>query len=253
MTLHVDAFGPENGPVVALLHGVPSPPHELVPLARAIAETGRRALVVHASGYGQSPRATSVGTAATRAQLVETFRAHRAESLALVGFSGGAYRALDLACHGGLAITGVCCLAGMATLSDEGRRGMEQFAAGLDAGVDFHAIAAPRFLSPTWAAKPAAAAQITAWLDATSPENLARELRAFAVCPDLLPDLPQLECPILARTGTLDLATPEDNARAIIARAQRGRLELVEGVGHALLIEDEPATVASVLRFLVEV
>lgn len=67
---------------------------------------------------------------------------------------------------------------------------------------------------------------------------------------DLRPRLAELDVPILARVGTADLATPPALSEEIVEHAARGHLELVEGVGHALIHEDLEGTVASTRRAL---
>jgi 3-oxoadipate enol-lactonase len=236
---------------VALLHGTPTTVDALEPLARAL-EGRHRVLVVHLPGYGKSPPLDGrYDLARARAAVEDALLGLGAVDAALVGFSGGAYRALDLALGGRLRPARVVSLAGFAALDEAEQAGFRQFAAALRSGVDLHAIAPQRFLSPAFAAShPDACAAVTAWLDATAPELLAQELDAFAEAPSLLPRLGALRAPLLARVGQLDVAVPPAKSEAL-GRAVPGALvEVVPEFGHALLLEDAEGTVASVSSFL---
>ena len=119
----------------------------------------------------------------------------------LVGFSGGSYHALALAGDDRVRAAGVVTVGGLLDLTGEERGQFRAFAGAVLAGTDLRAIAGPRFLSDAFrAAHPEAVAKVEAWLGATSGENLAAELRAFAECPDLTPRVAALDVPALADT-----------------------------------------------------
>ena len=59
-----------------------------------------------------------------------------------------------------------------------------------------------------------------------------------------------LEIPIVARIGSADAAVPVTKAQELVSAARHGTLEIVEGKGHALMVEDQAGTVTSVLRAL---
>jgi pimeloyl-ACP methyl ester carboxylesterase len=106
------------------------------------------------------------------------------------------------------------------------------------------------FLSPHAQTDPGAREAVGRWMNATSRANLAAELRAMIACEDLRARLGELACPVVSRWGALDAAVPRARAEEIAAGARRGRLEIVEGVGHALTIEDREATIGSLARAL---
>jgi pimeloyl-ACP methyl ester carboxylesterase len=242
--LHVFEAG--QGPPVVLLHGLPSPPEDLEALATEL--PGHRVLVPHLPGYGATPRAAGhQGVAAVQAALFAALATRGVERPVIVGFSMGAFRALHMAVE--RPVAAVVALAGISDLSGEERAGMRGFAAALRAKQDLRPALPPRFLSPRHRAEhPEDDARVEAWADVASPEVLIEELDDLASAPLLLPRLATLRCPVVARTGELDCATPPSHARAIVAAVASGTLEIAPGAGHALLLEDRSATLATIRR-----
>ena len=253
MSLAFSSLG--SGQLVVFVHGCPTFPDVLGPVATAVSRT-HRAVRIALPGYGASPALAGAWTLADlQARIEETVAGLTPEGprapVALVGFSGGGYHALALAVRGNLAVTQVVCLAGLMAQTQAGRDGFRQFAAALRQGVDLHGIAPDRFLSPAFrATHPDAVRAVTAWLDATPPANLANELEAFAAAPDLDAGVAALTVPILARVGALDVAAGPAASEAIVAAARAGTLEVVTGSGHALMYEDLEGTTASVVKAL---
>jgi 3-oxoadipate enol-lactonase len=102
-------------------------------------------------------------------------------------------------------------------------------------------------LSAPWVeAHPADIERVTAWLTTTTGSALAAELDALAASRDLRPELAALRCPVYARVGDLDAGCPPSWSQDLVRCVPRGELELVHGVGHALMIEDVAGTVAAV-------
>ncbi|MBA3539912.1 MAG: alpha/beta fold hydrolase, partial [Deltaproteobacteria bacterium] len=181
------------GPVVVLLHGTPSPPQDLLPLATELA---RRycVLVPDLPGYGQ--------TAAVDELTVERYADAVAEMLAangvtrvraVAGFSSGAYIALDLVLRELVAADLVVSLGGLATFDDAARTFRRDVARAirLDPSTitrDLDALMPTLMLSPAWrAAHPEDDARAASWLHLTSPHVVADELAALAEARDLRP------------------------------------------------------------------
>ncbi len=241
-----------TGDPVLFLHGGPTAADVLAPIAEAVAQT-HTAIQIALPGYGASAALTAPFTVADIHAAIEATVAplFPDRKLTLIGFSGGGYHALALAARGKLATERIVCLAGVMSLNQAVRDGFRQFAAALRQGVDLHGLMPDRFLSPAFKAMhPEAARAVTAWLDAASPAHLANELDAMAAAPDLDDAVSALEVPILARVGALDAAVGPAESERIVAAARAGTLEIVPGVGHALMFEDLPGTTAAVLRCL---
>jgi pimeloyl-ACP methyl ester carboxylesterase len=242
--LHVFEAG--CGEPVVLIHGLPSPPADLEALAHEL--PGRRVLVPHLPGYGATPPAPgSQGAEAVEAALLASLHLRGVVRPTLVGYSMGAYRALSLARR--IEARAVVCLAGFLDLSAEERAGMAGAADMLRAGVDIKSSLPARFLSAEHRAlRPGDERLVEQWAEAAPPATLVEELHDLAAAPSLLARVAELTCPIYARTGELDVATPPAHARAIASAAQDGHLQIVPGVAHALLLEDRAGTVAALRR-----
>lgn len=236
---------------VVFLGGCPTPWDVLAPIAAAITTT-HEAIEVALPGYGASRALPERYTLPGALEAIEeTLLAGGVRECAVVGFSGGAYRALALACNGRIRVTGVLSLAGLANLSSEERDGFRGFAAAVRAGQDLRALAAPRFLSaPFAAAHPEAVRSVEGWLEAAPREVIAAELDAFAEATDLTPSLGGLTIPVLARVGAADVAVPPPKSETIAGACPSGRFEIVPGAGHALVYEDLDGSVDALRRLL---
>lgn len=240
------------GPALVLLHGCPSPVDALAPVADAFAAT-RRVLTPHLPGYGKTPAdppPVSFNDQARR--LEDALLARGVRECAIVGFSLGGYRALQLAASGRVRVTHAVLLGGFANLDTAAREGKRQFAAALRAGaLNLAALAPQVFLPPSLAAENGPLArEVAGWSRVTGPENLANEQEAVAAMDDLTPILPKLRAAIVARVGSLDAAAPPRFSQEICRAVPGARLELVPGCGHALPLEDREGTLASIRKAL---
>lgn len=230
---------------VVILHGAPTRPEHGDVLAQRLA--ARHSVhVVSLPGYGRSAPLETVSVEAVQDAIVAAIE----PKAALVGFSAGAYHAFALATRCLVKATAIVSLGGFAFVSAEAAAQFRQFAALLRTDFDARDLMVARMLSEAGRASAANAAEVQSWLEATSRENLARELEAFAAAPDLRPEIAKLDVPIVVRAGTLDVASPPVVNEDIVRHCKRGTLELVDGKGHALLLEDLDGTVAAIERAL---
>lgn len=235
---------------VLLFHGTPAPPETMLPLARHLS-AGRRVLVPHFPGYGRSTGLEVLSSGRFEPILDAELRRRGVESCDVVGFSGGAYRALSFACRSGIPVRRVVSLAGFAAFSEAEREGMRGFAAALRAGASLAGVLAPRMLrAETIANRPHVAAAVETWRSAIEPRKLAEELDDQAGAQDLLPLLSRIRTRILARVGSDDVVTPPAHSEAIARAAPGGTLQIVEGAPHGLLVEDRDPTFRAVGEFL---
>jgi 3-oxoadipate enol-lactonase/3-oxoadipate enol-lactonase/4-carboxymuconolactone decarboxylase len=231
------------------LHGSPTPPDVLSEVASQLA-TVATTVVLSLPGYGGSPALKEPWTLADlHSAIEESLVAHRIARASFVGFSSGAYHALALACRGRVAADAVVSLAGFLGFEASERDSMREVAKLLRQGANLRALAGPRFLCES-ARSGERVASVEAWFDATSPENLAAEMVAFADAEDLTSRVAALDARVLARVGSHDVAAPPAKSEAIVRAATRGTLQVVPGAGHALPIEDRQATARAVLEFL---
>jgi pimeloyl-ACP methyl ester carboxylesterase len=240
------------GPAVLLLHGSPSSAACFAPLVDALAPR-HRVLVADLPGYGESPPldAPRGDLERVRALLEDALVARGISELAVVGYSLGSYRAIQLAVSARVRVTHLVCLAGLSGLDPEGRSEFRRAAAMLRDGFDFRPIWLARMTAPGFAeTHEREAAEVMAWLDCAPRDVIIGEIEAIAEAPDLSAALGVLDVPILARVGALDAAAPVRFSERLARASRRATLEVVPGVGHALLYEDGEATVASVVRAL---
>ena len=248
---HLFARRRGRGHPVVFLGGCPTNWDALEPVARALSTT-HACIELALPGYGASAALPEPYALDAAHEAVErALRAAGVETCALVGFSAGAYRALAIACRAKMRVTHVLSLAGLCAVSPEEAGGFRGFAAALRARQDLRGLAGPRFLSPGFAAAhPDAVRQVEAWLDAAPGAVVAAELDAFAAAEDLALALAGLAIPVVARVGAVDAAARPPKSEAIARSCPAGRLEIVEGAGHALVLEDEAGTIASLRRLL---
>ncbi|MFW6228546.1 MAG: alpha/beta fold hydrolase [Alkalispirochaeta sp.] len=240
-----------DGDAVVLLHGANAVScfDELV----TALEPRYRVLVPELPGWGDSPPLPEgQGFDVTNAALREALREAGVTRAAVVGYSLGGWRALDLALSGDLEVRCVYLLSTFtASPSQELRERYRAYAELARSPADLRDAVRDLYLPPAYAAAhPDVHEEVTEWVNAIPRDVFARELDAVAELPDLKPRLPSITVPVVARVGALDIAAPAEWSRAIVEAVPHGRLEVVEGCGHVLLYEDRDATTASILEAL---
>jgi 3-oxoadipate enol-lactonase len=230
----------------------------MMPLAERLSRSWR-VLVVHLPGYRRSAALDPYAIEHSHALVEETLVARGVRDAHLVGFSGGAYRAFALAtrAESALRVRSIVSLAGVADFTDAEKGALAKHARILRGSVEraYDPIQAipmilDLILSPRGREQTAWVEDVRTWMEATTPEHLARELEALVGAPDLRPRIATLEVPIFLRVGSIDAASPPERSRRIVEVAPHASIEEVPGVGHALLCEDFDATAASIERHL---
>ena len=151
--------------------------------------------------------------------------------LVVIGASMGGYTALAMARREPERVAGLALVGSRAGAdSDERRRERDETIRKLrDEGTD-----------AVWPGNP------------HSPDELIDAVTALRDRPDQTDVLRSLDVPVLVCVGTEDELTSVEEARALAAEAVRGRLEVFEGAGHILSL-DQPKRFRRVLdEFLAE-
>ncbi|MEO7095523.1 MAG: alpha/beta fold hydrolase [Polyangiales bacterium] len=244
-----------GGPAVMLLHGAPSAISDYAGLVESLA-VDHRVVVPELPGYGKSPMLDGeYSFARVYALLEDMLLARGIREVAVVGFSLGAHHALAVASvWRRVRVSSVISLAGFAMLEATDRDAIVGFVGALSQPgaqlqtPEMREMVRGRFLAPAYQTD-AHAAQVALWLDATTAPVLAAELAA-EVRADLREQLQELTMPVLAYVGALDVAVPAAYSREIADLAPLGRVEVVPGNGHALLVEQPAETIAVIRRAL---
>lgn len=252
-TMFIREYG--SGRAVLALHGSPSAPTDFDPLVKRL-ELTRHVLLPDMPGYGQSPYVPKLSLARSVELIDEALQARGIQEISVIGFSLGAWRAFLLALDGKTRVNAIVSLGGLAGFDPDhavmalGYAKMLRGAPSLRQPALEEAMTA-RMISPDSARNnPAVVAAAMGWLDWPNPESLADELEAAAVAVPCYDRLHQLKIPVLARVGDLDVTAPPSHSHRIVNAIADAKLEIVEGKGHALLLEDTEDTVASTLAFL---
>lgn len=148
-------------------------------------------------------------------------------------------------------VTRLALLGGFCNLGADDRALYGQFATMVRTRTVPDGVASARFLSETFRASHREVERmVDGWIGKLDPEALAMELDAVTTATDLRPRLQHLRVPTMVRVGDLDVATPVAVCRELAGAIVSATLEIVPGAGHLLLLEDFPATLASVRRAL---
>ncbi len=247
--LYIREFG--SGFPVVLLHGMPSSRAYLSPLITALDAT-LRVVVPDLPGYSRSPALPRGWTwEDAQEQLEEALLGRGIAACIVIGSSLGGWRGLALALGRRVDVRGMILLGGFANLTREQRDSFIGLAGMAPGETDLGDLYAGVALSPGFRhAHPESDLLVREFFADISPADLADEFKAVAGIPDLTGHLSTLSMPILARAGALDAAVPYTASEVIASSVKHGRLELVPGVGHSLLIEDVEGTLASVKRLI---
>ncbi len=218
-----------GGVAAVAIPGIPQDPEILFQAVPG----GGRCGVVHLPGYGANREVPGPHDFAEIRRALE--REIGDEPVVLVGFSGGGFRALQLAIAGRLNLKAMVLLAPAAGCETQAERDAYRgLAAGARAGIDLVDVVRTTSLTQAEAADPRAAA-VFARAEATSRENLALELEAYTNEEPVFGRLGAVDVPVDLLVGDEDLATPPVISERLAAELPRARLQKVPAAGHALI------------------
>lgn len=242
------------GPAVVLLHGTPSRPDDFEPLVKVLARH-HRVLVPHLPGYGKTPPdAVRCSLDRTVVRLEDRLTRAGISDASVVGFSGGAYKAVALALRGRVRVRRLALLAPLLGLDRSMAQAYREMVEAVRTGAfNPRPTWLDRMASPGLAERdPAGAERILSWLDAVSLAVLCDELLAVVEAADLRARVAELACPLLVVAGTADRAVPPDESESVAASYSRSVFVPIEGAGHAVLVEAPELLVGVLADFLDE-
>jgi pimeloyl-ACP methyl ester carboxylesterase len=254
--MHIDELGSSTERCVVLLHGAPGIPEHFDGLARTLAANGFRVLIPHLPGYRRTPALPGrCDFPEVRGLLEQELQQRGVASAAIVGHSGGAYRAFDLALAGNLRVTHIVALGALAGFDEPLKERYRGFAQLLREKPDacwtsMRDTFVGLMLAPAAVTQPALVEQVLEVARAPGPGVLAAEFNAFARCADLRPRLGEVAAQVTLRVGAEDAVTAPALSHEIAAGLRSAAVQVVPGCGHSLLIEDSAATIAAVVRAL---
>lgn len=217
-----------------LLHGHASS-ESLAPIAGSLSEHGHVHLDVR-QGYDGTEALPNHAPHALAERIEEDYGAQG--PWVVVGHSYGAYLTLLLALRGRMSMEAAVCLAPLAHMTADELSMMPQAAEALAAGANLAESFLPLWFSARYReATPGLADQVREWVVRSRP-GLVADLRATLQWEDLRPRLGSIGIPVLLRVGDEDVPTPVARAREIAEAIPAARLEVAEGRGHMLGMED---------------
>jgi 3-oxoadipate enol-lactonase len=248
-SMHFEDYG--RGPAILLLHSTPGATQSFFPLAKALSSRAR-VLVPAMPGYGPSPRVEPYDLGRVREMIEDELLSRGVRSCAVVGHSGGTYRAFMMALAGRIRVEAMVLLGALAGLDETGRNQYRQLSAAVRAGaVDLGALYTETAVGPGFAKRhPERMREILTALDACPSVVLADEFGAFAESTDLRQELGRVRCRVLLRVGEADQYTPPAWSEALAASLPDATVQVVPGCGHCPLQEDETSTIDAITSWL---
>jgi len=248
--MHIETFGAPDKTHVWLFHGSGAPPDSLGTLKDALSHTFRLH-VPHFPGYGNTPYSPGDTLSGSSATLAAHIR-DAGSPVVLVGHSFGTYRMIRLLEElGEEHVLGLYGLGGIATMGEEWRTGFDAAEAWARSGEGIPEGLAARWFSQTFlTSHPETVDTIEGWWRRCHLEAVAREL--FEPLDGGIADgiVAASTCQFTLRVGSEDVAAPPALSHAIASLRPGIGVELVEGAGHFLHMEDAEATLASLEAFI---
>ena len=245
---HVQVAGPEQAPVLLLLHSLGTSLHVWDDQAAALAGTFR---VVRPDLRGHGLTAVPPGPYTIDAMARDVLAIMDALGIAVAhvgGLSIGGMVAQSLAAQAPERVGSlILCDTAMAIPPAEMWRERAAIARGKGLEALADAVMA-RWVTPGFLDRPQAAG-LRAMLLRTAPEGYAGAAEAIAAA-DLSGITKRLRVPTLVLVGERDEATPLASAEALRAAIGRARLEILPGAAHIPTVETPDAVSSAMARFL---
>jgi pimeloyl-ACP methyl ester carboxylesterase len=239
-------------PWVVLLHGAGMDHTVFALQARALAHHGRNVLALDFPGHGRSAGPALDGIGAFAEWVLAAAAEAGAERFRLAGHSMGALVALEAAARGGERVEAVALLGFVPEmrvhpdLLAAARAGAHDALAlmtswSFGAQGQLGANKAPGLWLPGGTLK---------LLERADRRSLAADLAACDAYRDAAESAGKIRSPVLLVLGGEDRMTPAGRGQAFAGRFADARVALIPDVGHMMMLEDPPATLAALRRVL---
>lgn len=237
-----------SGPALVLLHGYPLDHTIWEGVVPGLASRCR-VISPDLRGHGRSPAPEGVYTMRLLAKDVAALLDELGlEQVVLAGHSMGGYAALAFAQAYPDRLRGLALVASQAAADPPERRQGRYETAAQVAAQGMAPVAAA--MAPRLAVDPGLVEPLRSLILRGSPTGTIGALQGMAERPDLTDFISGLDLPVLVLAGEQDAFIPVDRSRALAARLRRGRLAIIPGAGHVLMLE-APILVAEALLALI--
>ncbi|MEM9138557.1 MAG: alpha/beta fold hydrolase [Pseudomonadota bacterium] len=249
-----DLYGPEDAPLVVLIHGLGLNRDCWQWMVPAL--SGRyRVLVFDLYGHGDSPAAAETPSLSVfSAQLAVLLGAVGGSKAAILGFSMGGMICRRFAMDHPDRAAALVILNSAHARSPEAQAAVEARVALVDAEGPAGTVenALERWFTPAYrAANPDMMALVERWILANYPEIYPLNYRVLATgVTEIVAPSPPIACPALVITGDQDTGNNPDMARAIAAEIAGAEVVILPGLRHMALAEAPDAVNGPVKAFL---
>ena len=235
--LAVEIDGPEDAPVVLLVHGLGGTSNFYQPQTDALADR-LRVVRVDSAGAGRSPLADDISITSHADDLAAVLDALNVDSAAVVGHSMGTLVVRELAARHPEKVSALALLGAVREPAEAGRQAQRDRAAVLrEKGTAAVApgVVANALSETTRRDKPEVAAFVRELVMRQDAEGYARNCEALGAATDPGPVAAGL--PLLLITGADDKVGPPDASHEIAQAHGGATVEILPGVGHWTALE----------------
>lgn len=235
--LAVEIDGPEDAPVVLLVHGLGGTSNFYQVQADALADR-LRVVRVDSAGAGRSSVADGIGITGHADDLAALLDALHVDTAAVVGHSMGTLVVRELAARHPEKVSALVLLGAVREPAEAGRQAQRDRAAVLrekGTAAVAPAVVANALSEATRRDKPEVAAFVRELVMRQDSEGYARNCEALAAASDPGPVASDL--PLLLITGADDKVGPPEASREIAQTHGSAAVEILPGVGHWTALE----------------
>ena len=235
--LAVEIDGPEDAPVVLLVHGLGGTSNFYQVQTDALADR-LRVVRVDSAGAGRSPVTDDISIAGHADDLAAVLEALEVNTAAVVGHSMGTLVVRELAARHPDKVSALVLLGAVREPAEAGRQAQRDRAAVLrEKGTAAVApgVVANALSDATRQDRPEVAAFVRELVMRQDPEGYARNCEALAAATDPGPVAPGL--PLLLITGADDKVGPPEAGQELAQAHGQATVEILPGVGHWTALE----------------